>query len=57
MKEPARTTIKNKLMAAGMSEVEADSLLAIFLEEEAQLYIECMEAVEEDKKEKKEIIH
>ena len=34
------------LQSTGMSEIEVDYLMARFLEEEAELYVECMKSIE-----------
>ena len=45
----ALTEITYWLKRGGLSQHEVDTLLSIFLEQEAQLYIDCMKEVEQNK--------
>lgn len=46
----ALTELHNQLVKSGMSDASADMLAAKFLEQEAQLYVDCMELMSESKK-------
>ena len=46
MKKPAMMEIDELLQSTGMSETEVDYLMARFLEEEAENYVECMKLVD-----------
>ena len=47
MRKPALIEIEDKLKSTGMTETEIDYLMARFLEEEANDYVECMKLVPE----------
>lgn len=47
--KPAIIELGEKLESLGMSESEAWILMARFLEEEARLYIKCIDSKEDDK--------
>ena len=46
MRKPAMMEIDELLQSTGMSETEVDYVMARFLEEEAEDYVECMKLVE-----------
>lgn len=48
--------LHEKLLKAGLTDSEADALAARFLEEEAEMYCECMNLVKEKIKEKKVLL-
>ena len=47
---PASIIINDKLLETGMSQIEIGHLMAMFLEEEAFGYVECLKRFEEDAK-------
>ena len=51
MRKPAMMEIEEILQSTGMTETEIDYLMARFLEEEARLYVECIDSVGENTKE------
>ena len=46
--ESALLILRHILMSTGMSQDEADKLLALFLQQEAFEYVECMKLMTED---------
>lgn len=46
--ESALLILRHILMSTGMSQDEADKLLALFLQQEAFEYVECMKVMTED---------
>ena len=46
--ESALLILRHRLMLTGMSQDEADQLLALFLQQEASGYVECMKIMKED---------
>lgn len=54
--KPAIIELHEALLRSGLSDTEADFLAARFLEEEAELYCECMQqAIEETNKRKEQL--
>lgn len=56
--KPALIEINDKLIEAGMDQVEIDHLMARFLEEEAFNFVECVQEVEDlvERKAKENIV-
>lgn len=46
--ETALSIITDRLVSTGMTEIEAEHLLARFLQEEAFQFVECMNLYQED---------
>lgn len=54
--KPALIIINEKLLESGMDQVEIDHLMARFLEEEAQEYVECIDLVKDHIQCKEDIV-
>ena len=52
----ALTELHTQLVKSGMSDVSADMLAAKFLEQEAQIYVDCMNLMDEQEK-KDTVLH